>query len=44
MRTEMRGDLWNNPPFFGDALVESPGTAVGATIFTAALADCGLVK
>jgi len=31
-------------PFFGDVLLGSPETRLGATIFTAALADCGLVK
>jgi hypothetical protein len=31
-------------PFFGDVLIGSLETALGATIFTAALADCGLVK
>jgi len=31
-------------PFLGDVLVGSPETALGATIFTAALADCALVK
>jgi hypothetical protein len=41
---KMRGDLESRLPFFGDVLIESPGTALGATIFTAALADCGLVK
>jgi len=44
MITKVRGDLQNSLPFFGDVLLESPGTALGATIFTAALADCGLVK
>jgi hypothetical protein len=38
------GDVKNGLPFFGDVLTESPGTGLGATIFTAALADCGLVK
>jgi hypothetical protein len=34
-----------NGPFLGEVLVESPPEiALGATIFTAALADCGLVK
>jgi hypothetical protein len=31
-------------PFFGDVLIGSSETALGGTIFTAALADCGLVK
>ena len=31
-------------PFLGDVLVGLPETALGATIFTATLADCGLVK
>jgi len=31
-------------PFLGDVLVGSPETALGAAIFTAALADCGQVK
>ena len=44
MITKMRGDSENSLPFFGDVLRESPGSALGATIFTAALADCGLVK
>jgi hypothetical protein len=30
--------------FFGDVLIGSSETALGGTIFTAALADCGLVK
>jgi hypothetical protein len=44
MITKMRGDLASRLPFFGDVLIESPGATLGATIFTAALADCGLVK
>lgn len=44
MMTEMRGDLQDSLPFLGDVFIESPGTTLGATIFTAALADCGLVK
>ena len=44
LMTKMNRDKRSNVPFFGELLVESPGTAVGATIFTAALADCGLVK
>lgn len=46
-KMKMNRDLRNgtNVPFFGEVLVESPPvTALGATIFTAALADCGLVK
>jgi hypothetical protein len=38
------GSTERNIPFFGEDLVESPRTGLGATIFTAALADCGLVK
>jgi len=44
MTTKVRGDLRNSLPFFGDVLIGSSGTVLGATIFTAALADCGLVK
>jgi hypothetical protein len=44
MAAKMRGYLRNSLPFFGDVLLGSSETAVGATIFTAALADCGLVK
>ena len=40
----MRVDLRNSLPFFGEDLIGSAETALGATIFTAALADCGLVK
>jgi hypothetical protein len=40
----MREGLRNNLPFFGDDLIGSSETGLGATIFTAALADCGLVK
>ena len=38
------GDLRNSLPFFGEVLIGSAETALGATIFTAALADCGLEK
>jgi hypothetical protein len=44
MTAKMRGDLRNSLPFLGDVLLGSPETPLGATIFTAALADCGLVK
>ena len=39
-----REETESSLPFFGDVFVGSAGTALGATIFTAALADCGLAK
>ncbi len=39
-----RKEIESRLPFFGDVLVGSPETAAGETIFTAALADCGLAK
>jgi hypothetical protein len=44
MTAKMRGYLRNSLPFFGDVLIGSSETVLGATIFTAALAECGLVK
>jgi hypothetical protein len=44
MSAKMKGDLQISLPFLGDVLLGSPETVLGATIFTAALADCGLVK
>lgn len=43
LSTAGKGKL-NILPFFGDVFVGSAGSALGATIFTAALADCGLAK
>jgi hypothetical protein len=50
MMTKMNriyGTEGRNVPFLGEVLEESPPEpeiALGATILTAALADCGLVK